>query len=98
MSKLGADDFSGYGAKATEKMDPMPESSTFGKCTVVDSKCCIVSDTVPAGLGTGSKAMSPSLGVDLSIPGASGFDSMKGSTGAGGSSDPTTQDTRAFIK
>lgn len=61
----GTDDWTGP-AKATEKMDPMPESSTFGKCTIVDGKACITSDAAPtSGLGLGTEAIKTSVDVPV---------------------------------
>jgi len=94
MSKLGADDFSGYPAKATEKVDPHTEASTFGKCTVVDGKACISSPVVPtSGLGLGTQAASPNLGGPAqplgSVETTSGFDAQKPNADPRSAADPT---------
>lgn len=71
----GTDDWTGP-AKPTEKMDPMPEYSTFGMTKMVDGKTVITCDTVPGGLGLGTESKG-SVAVDLSVPGVSGFDAVK---------------------
>lgn len=70
----------------------MPEYSTFGMCTVVDGKAVINCDTVPlTGLGLGTEAAKPVLGIDLTIPeSTSGYDAPKPSAMAGAGADPAT--------